>query len=496
MARTLSDQVVSQRMIEWRNLKVAHAKDQKIIATLRAENKQLRADLAALTAKYEYIFETQAARITELETIVFGRRRKGKDTRSSDDSSNPKAPPRTPGSYRRDTPDESDVTSHAHSSVDACSHCGGKLIDIVDHIRYVEDIVLAANNPNPEIKFKTVVKQTIERGYCIPCGSYTSAKDLRGQIATFGPNVRSLVCYLITLRDHSYSQVIQMLLDLYGLKITSGEIANALEDKRTALLPEYQAMKERIRAGPAIHIDESRWPIQSEAGSGYLWSMSSTNSPEVVFKLADSRGKGHAKELIGTDKDTPFTGVGVTDRYGAYKTLFQNSDGSSRHQICWAHLQRNAKDLTHLTILSKIKLTHVTNFYQVLAAIYSDIRSYKLEGFNQHIREVQAAELLQRVQKLCTPNPLDPKKLTNLKNGLLGYQDSLFVCLTVDGVPADNNRAERDIRKLVIKRKKSLGCKTPKGARALEVLLSVCHSLYNKDPNNYFKNFQLLTSGA
>lgn len=134
------------------------------------------------------------------------------------------------------------------------------------------------------------------------------------------------------------------------------------------------------------------------------------------------------------------------------------------HQICWAHLQRTAKDLTHLECLGKAKLKHVTRFYENLAAIYGTIRNYQEEPFDEARRKEQADQLLGRIKLLCAPHKLDPKKLTNLKAGILEYQDCLFVCLTTEGIPADNNRAERDIRKLVMKRRKSLGSKTTKGS--------------------------------
>ncbi len=214
--------------------------------------------------------------------------------------------------------------------------------------------------------------------------------------------------------------------------------------------------------------------------------MSSTISSDVVFKLADSRGKGNAEALLGEN----YQGIGITDRYPGYKHLF------ALHQICWAHLQRTAKDLTHLECLGKRKLAHVTKFYRQLAAIYGAIRTYQDEPFDAATRQAQAEALLEQTRQLCQPHKLDPKKLTDLKAGILEYQDCLFVCLTVDGIPADNNRAERDIRKLVMKRKKSLGTKTTKGARTLEVLLSVCWSWYNRDPDNFFSNFQGLTAKA
>lgn len=303
--------------------------------------------------------------------------------------------------------------------------------------------------------------------------------------------VRTLICYLITLRDHSYGQVQSILWDLYRFKTADGEITAILNARRLELLPDYEELKASIRAGPAVHMDESRWRIQSEK-AGYAWSMSSTASTDVVFKLADSRGAGNAKELLGNN----FQGVGITDRYPGYKHLFEQvqADGSitSNHQICWAHLQRTAKDLTHLECIDKTKQKHVTRFYQNLAAVYAAIREYKGEPFELTIRQQQADNLLGQVTNLCQPSPLDPKKLIDLKAGILEYQDCLFICLTADGIPADNNRAERDIKKLVIKRKKSLGSKTPKGARTLEVLLSICWSLYNRDRDNFFPSFHAL----
>ena len=471
----LSDEQVKQGLIEGRNYKRLYHELKATFDVIVEEHKQCPKRIAELTAKYDATIETQNTRITELETMVYGRKPKGR-------SSAPKDRPgqsRSAASYRRPIPPATAITTEEHYAIDQCTHCGHELTDKAEVVHYMEDIVLAALSP--DAKFKTVTKQTIERGWCTRCGHYSSARDLRGQTVTIGPNVRSLVCYLITLRDHSYDQAIRLLWELYGFTLTDGQISNMLDIRRLELLPEYEKLKDSIRAGPAVHMDESRWKIQSES-TGYAWSMSSTTSSDVVFKLADSRGKGNATDLLGKD----YQGVGITDRYGAYKHMF------ALHQICWAHLHRNAKDLTHLEWLGKAKLTHVAEFYSQLAAIYARIREIQTEPFEQAVRNTQTKELNEQIAKLCQPHELDPKKLQDLKAGIPEYRDCLFVCLTVDGIPADNNRAERDIRKLVMKRTKSLGCKTTKGARTLEVLLSICWSLYNRDRDHFFTNFQAL----
>jgi transposase len=475
----LSEQQIKDKLTEGRNYKRLYFELKTKYDDLKTENKQLKQELLDQRLYFSSIIETQAAQIAELQTMVFGRKKR---PRSGGGLVAPKVP-RDAASYRRPKPPEDTIDSVMHHAIDGCKHCGGSLTDKEEYVRFIEDILLAALDAATQLK--TVEKHTIERGYCIPCGKFSSAQDLRGQDVSLGPNVRTLVCYLVTLRDHSYDQVIHLLWDLYRFKITDGEITNILDDRRLLLLPEYERLKDSIRASPAVHMDESRWRIQSEK-AGYAWSMSSTTSSDVVFRLADSRGKGNAEDLLGVGTDKPFQGVGVTDRYPGYKHLF------ALHQICWAHLQRTAKDLTHLESLGETKQQHVTRFYQKLATIYAVIRNYQAEPFDEVKRKEQASQLMNKIKRICKPHKLDPRKLTNLKAGILEYRDCLFICLTVDGIPADNNRAERDIKQLVIKRRKSLGSKTTKGARTLEVLLSVCVSLYNRDKNNFFQNFHAL----
>lgn len=479
----LSDAEIEKRLVRLVNLERLHAKDQQTKASLRAENKQLKAQLVEQQTYFEKLLETQAARISELETMVFGRKPKG--GRLVKSQSLPVKLPRSAESYRRPLPPASAISHEKHHAIENCHRCGHELTDKEETVRYEEDIVLAVLTP--DVPHKTVTKHAIERGWCSRCGQYSSARDLRGQVVTIGPVIRSLIVYLVVQADQTYSQTQDLLWQLYRFPVTSGEITNVLANRREAYLPAYEQLKDNIRAGPT-HLDETSYPIQSEQGAGQAWTMASAVTSDAVFKLADSRGKNHAQDLIGRD----YQGVGVTDRYSAYKQLFV----VGCHQICWSHLQRTAQGLTQLECLSKTKQQHVMAYYQELAAIYADIRARKEKPFEPNSRQQQAGRLLARVTKLCQLHPLDPKKLADLKSGILEYQNCLFLCLTIDGIPADNNQAERALRKLVIKRKKSFGVKTPKGARTMEVLLSVCHSLYYRDKDNFLPALHALATAA
>lgn len=485
MPKRLSDEVITKRMVELRNLRQLHARDRQQITKLQAENKALKQMLVDQKEYFEALIETQAARITELETMVFGRKPKGGTPLKT---KVPKAKVvRSPNSYRRPLPPASAITAEEHHAIDACHRCDHKLTDKDEATRYEEDIVLAALSV--DVPHKTVTKHTVERGWCSKCGQWSSAKDLRGQVVTLGPIVRSLIVYLVVQADQTYSQTQDLLWQLYRFPVTTGEITNILAARREAYLPKYEQLKTSVRAGPA-HMDETSNPIQSEQGAGYAHVMVGVDgSPaehDVVYKLADSRGKGNSETLIGDN----YQFVGITDRYGSYKDLFL------LHQICWAHLQRTARDLTHLQCLTKRKLQHVTLFYQQLAAIYAAIREHRAEAYDQDRRNRQAQQLLEQALQICQPHQLDPQKLVNLKAGILEYQACLFLCLTVPNIPADNNKAERALRKLVIKRKKSFGVKTQKGARTMEVLLSVCQSLYNRDRDNFLPALHALATAT
>lgn len=491
MPAKLSEEQIKQKLTEGRNYKRLYTELKVMFDEVVADHKQCPKLLAEQKAYFEGIVEAQNARITELETMVFGRKPKGGNPIRSGNKK-PKTS-RTASSYRRPPPPASAITAEEHHAIDACHRCGHALTNKGEAIRYEEDIVLAALNP--EIPHKTVTKHTIARGWCSKCGQWSSAKDLRGQVVTIGPVVRLLITYLVIQSDQTYTQTQDLLRQLYRFPVTSSEIANILIGRRKTYLPKYEQLKTSVRAGPA-HMDETSYPIQSEQGAGYAHVMAGADGTkaehDVVYKLADSRGKGNSEALVGKN----YQSVGITDRYASYKSLFAGSDGANRHQICWAHLQRTAKDLTHLECLTKRKLQYVTSFYQQLATTYAAIRKYQDEPFDAAKRKQQAAQLLEQVKELCVPSVLDPKKLTDLKAGILEYQSCLFLCLTIDGIPADNNKAERSLRKLVIKRKKSFGVKTQKGARTMEVLLSVCQSLYNKDKNNFLPNLHALATAA
>jgi transposase len=331
-----------------------------------------------------------------------------------------------------------------------------------------------------------VTKYVVERGICARCGKATSGRDLGGAVVALGPNVRLLVCHLVSTVGMSYSQVHHLLLSLYRLDISDGEIAGILSNQSRRWQPSYQKLAAEIRGAPVVHADETPWPIQLLQRLGYAWVMCPVGSPKVVFSFEGNRGAIYAQNLFGVGTNQPFTGVRISDDYAPYRTL----PGSQ--QLCWAHLYRCIRDLRYNSNLPEEQLPDVARWYEAFAGIYEDLRLYLDEPFDERRRTVQSDELWTRLQALLAPLQGEPDKLARLKAQLTrAGQDRLFLCLAKD-TPCDNNRAERDLRGLVLKRKRSFGSKTPKGARSLGVILSLCLTTWRTSPETYFKELAAL----
>jgi transposase len=464
-----------QKLQEGRNYKHLYAELKVRFDEVKAENKQLR----ALVTEQEARLNTQAIQIAELQTMVFGKKKKPPTGTVVPVLPAPVSASRTKASYRRPMPPANAVTSEAVVPLPEACTCGGRFGQVTTHDRYEEDIPLPELTPNYQSHL--VTKYVVERGICLACGKATSSRDLGGQAVTLGAHVRLLMTHLVSVIGMSYAQVANLLFSLYGLTVSDGEIALVLQAQRQRWLPAYGQLKADIRAAPVKHYDETPWAIQAEQGAGYIWVMAAHDSPKTLFHCATSRGSPHAKKLHGDDSST--MAVHISDGYSVYRTL------PGQQQLCWVHLYRAIRDLRYNANLPEEQLPYVTRWYEQFAAIYQDLRLYLSEPYDAVVRDVQATELWQQLQELVKqPTPVlgEPDKLRTLKAQLLrAGKDRLFVCLPKN-TPCDNNRAERDLRQLVLKRKRSFGSKTERGAKALATVLSICTTAWRSNPTGYF----------
>lgn len=469
----LTQTEIDRRMIQWRNDRLLESQRKERMQELEQENEELR----TMAATQQRTIEKLLLRVEQLETMVFGRKKKPDDQGdlppSSSGSGTSEKPPRSATSFRRATPKPDDVTDQTHHALHACPDCGHALRRRETVTRFIDDIPLAK---------KIVIEQTIERGFCPCCKKTKSAIPISSQHCTLGPNVRLYVLFAVTVLGQTFEKIKAHLHGLHRLSLSDGELAAIIREGHRRLLPAMKDIEEKIREAPAAHYDETSYPVQHGEQGNYAWVKSSSCGPETVFRLGRTRGKGNAEELRGS----PSNQVGVSDDYGAYDALFKN------HALCWAHPLRKFRDLAKSSVLASEHHTQCLSFYEKFHALERNIALTIAAPLSCEERTIAAAKFGRNIDVIMAPNALDLPNLAILKNTFVKNREKYLLCIRMPNVPMTNNKAERSVRHLVIKRLLSFGSRSQQGAKAMETILSVCLTLWWSKPQDYFGELRRL----
>ena len=127
------------------------------------------------------------------------------------------------------------------------------------------------------------------------CQRWRPALPLPPTSVVLGSRVRAFVSYASIILRLSYEQIQHILSDLYAFKLSQGEITNILTKESIKLAPQFAQLKTAIRAQSGAQYDETVWKVQSEEQGNYAWVMTGTKTPDAVFLMGRSRGKGNAQ---------------------------------------------------------------------------------------------------------------------------------------------------------------------------------------------------------
>ena len=439
----------------------------KRMAVLEEENRVLKSEL-----------EKAFLLIEELQRMIFG---KGKKKDDDDDDNNfsgtdsKKKANRKSSSYRREKPKDEDVTKEEFHCEESCPHCQSELSKLKKLEFFTEDVL----SPQEWFKvLKQVTRKWITTGYCNACQKRVTPIEIPKQKVTLGENIRQLIVFQSTVQQLSYSQIIDFAEGILHLKLSQGEITNILASQASKLEPSYLTIQHDIRLASAIHMDETGWKTVKGNQGNYAWVATNAESEDVLYSIGQSRGKGNIEKMLGKE----FSGTGITDDYNAYKNSFEKG----RHALCWAHPHRKIRDLKNSESLSADKKKHCKKASEDFSILYEKIREVNAKPFIQKEREKEAKKLSKLFDRFIRSHPADPEKLKQIKKRLTEQKECYFVCLLVPNISPDNNKAERALRHLVIKRKKSFGSKTQKGADMLSIIYSVVMSLWRKSKQDFF----------
>ncbi len=365
-------------------------------------------------------------------------------------------------SYQRTIPEQA-TEARAHP-VSECAHCRGLLKKKSIRIFFEEDIPLPIQ--------KVVIKHEVEVGYCAVCGRQSSGYPIPSKKSILGEKVKKYVCILSIGSRFSHAQIQEHLRDVFSLSVSIGEIGNILQTEADRLRPEYQALKESVLNQAGTHYDETSWKVQKEEQGKFAWVATGTDNNDTVFSLGRSRGKGNIED-IGKSK------VGISDDYGAYKNSF------IAHQLCWAHPHRKLRDMAGSGEFGEGQKKQNTDTFRQFSNLYQRIRKTIGTEISPHLKRK-----FQKVfEEITESHSCDPTPLAKIKLSLRKNTEKYFTFLKHPNIPIDNNKAERCLRHLVIKRRTSFGSKTQRGAETTSILASVILSLKWNGPENWFTKY-------
>ena len=485
MALNLPEGEIRRRLQKLRNYERLYPELKRKYETLKVRVRELEAALERERRLREEMVETLTLQIEELREMVFGRKRGGGDDENGQSGQRslrtepPKEKnPRSSASYRRPTPKEEEVTQESFHGIDCCPDCGTPLTHLREVVRFLEDIVLPLLNRNP---LKTVERRRIETGFCPHCRKWRSAISIQKQVCSLGENVRQRIVYCITVLGMTFEKIHHDLRDTFGIVVSDGEITHILTTEAQKLLPEYHDIDTRIRGSPCAHLDETGWPVQKEGEGQWGWVKTASDTPDTVFRLGRSRGKGNARALI-SDRDQPI----MTDDYGAYDNL------AEKQGLCWAHPKRRFQNLAESRMLTDERRRHCRRFYERFCTLFTAVQAIVGSPYDRGARATEAKTFRREIAALAGPDDSDPRKLMTLKATFLENTERSLLCVKEPNIPMTNNKAERSIRPLVLKRKVSFGSKTQKGADVMSILLSVCLTTWWRKPRSFYAAYDAI----
>jgi len=412
----------------------------------------------------------------------------GRPMRSASES-NTDAPPKKRGApkghpyWRRRKPDHVDKTTPV-AAPEICPHCGCEHLDPSDEIKghLQEDIVLQPRT------FVTNFRH--RQAYCPRCDRLV-IQAAEGELLNcdIGPVTKAVASFLRYAMRLSYRKVEELFDVFFGMPFVH---ASAMNFDRTATkkgAPLYEDLKAKLRASAVAHADETYW--REDGRNMYVWYGGNDNLG--VFHIAPSRSAEAAVELLGDS----FGGALGTDAYAAY-----NAVNAKKRQSCLAHLIRKAGEIEKEIMLlpEKLQDPRAIRFCRSIAGAFakacemgrkldSGVLSYKtgallVRRFYSLIGIVCSSRLKHQAAESFRRRILDPKR----------EYDRLFTFLTVPGLAATNNHAERALRSPVIFRKICFGTRSAEGSRSHSILPSLLLTArrQNHHPLQFFQT--LLTA--
>jgi transposase len=372
----------------------------------------------------------------------------------------PKPPGRKPGpdygtpAFRAAPPPRKIDEVHEAPLPARCPSCGGRVHETQVACQYQVEI------PRRPLYRKF----NVHVGQCTGCGRRVQGRhtlqtsDALGAAASqLGPDLQSALVQLNKDVGCSHGKIQRLLRTLFGIELSRGGSVQAMLRAARRCQPIYQAILRAMPRQTAITPDETGWRI----GGQLAWLHVFVARRITGYVIDRLRGAEVAERVLGTG----YAGGLIHDGWGPYDRFWR-----AFHQQCVAHLLRRCAEMIAAATRGAVRFPRQVK--QLLTDAL-ELRDRHATGqVSAHGLAVARGRLETRCNRLLEWTRADAAN-ERLAKHLAKHHDQLFTFLRHPGLDATNWRAEQAIRPAVVNRKVWGGSRTPAGAQAQSILMSV-----------------------
>jgi hypothetical protein len=276
-----------------------------------------------------------------------------------------------------------------------------------------------------------------EKGRCPNCSSRYNPPGIRklGKNKKYGTGFKAWVAYQRLAMRLPFRKISQLAEDTFNIWKPSSGMHSLFMSICSNYLKTEKLIVKKLLTSTKIHVDET--PVNIQGNLQYVWVF--TDGEHVVFKLTPTREAGIVHQLL-----KGYEGVLVSDFFAGYDAV------KCLQQKCWVHLIRDINDdLRKAPFDSEFEL-FVLALRDLLIPIFDAVQKYGLKKrhlnkFNYFVDRFYIRYVIEAQYKSDMAKKYQKR--------LVRYRESLFVFLKYDGIPWNNNMAERALRHLAVQRK-------------------------------------------
>jgi transposase len=273
----------------------------------------------------------------------------------------------------------------------------------------------------------------------------------------FGPRLAAVVVLLTGVYHLSREKAKNLLWELFRVTLSVGTIS-ALEVRMSeALIPAVEEAQRVVEQAAVKYTDGTTWLRAGVTRS--LWVLASAMA--TVYRIFEDGKTATIRALFGES----LTGFLVSDR----ATVF-GFWAMARRQICWAHLLRKFIAFSERAGPEGAIGRELVECTHLVFAYWHGFKKgiltrYELQNWMRPLR-LHIEELLERTVAKRIP------ELSGSCADVLEHREALWSFVMHEGIEPTNNHAEREIRPLVLWRKRSFGCQGERGERFVERIMT------------------------